>query len=33
MLNTCKEMFSLMCDMAEEGMEKARIKAQQNRNR
>lgn len=33
MLNTCKEMFSLMCDMAEEGLEKARIKAQQNRIR
>lgn len=33
MLNTCKEMFSLMCDMAEEGLEKARIKSQQNRIR
>ena len=33
MLNTCKEMFFLMCDMAEEGLEKARIKAQQNRIR
>ncbi|MBQ8572866.1 MAG: YtxH domain-containing protein [Ruminococcus sp.] len=31
MLDTCKEIFSLMCDMAEEGLEKARIKAQQNR--
>ncbi len=33
MLNTCKEIFFLMCDMAEEGLEKARIKAQQNRIR
>lgn len=33
MLNTCKEMFSLMCEAAEEGLEKARIKAQQNRIR
>lgn len=33
MLDTCKEIFSLMCDMAEEGLEKARIKAQQNRIR
>ncbi len=33
MLNTCKEMFFLMCDMAEEGLQKARIKAQQNRIR
>lgn len=33
MLDTCKEMFSLMCDMAEEGLEKARIKAQQHRIR
>ena len=31
MLDTCKEIFLLMCDMAEEGLEKARIKAQQNR--
>lgn len=31
MLDTCKEMFSLMCDMAEEGVQRARIKAQQNR--
>lgn len=31
MISTCKEIFSLMCDMAEEGIEKARIKAQQNR--
>lgn len=33
MLNTCKEMFSLMIEAAEEGLEKARIKAQQNRIR
>lgn len=33
MLNTCKEIFSLMCDMAEEGLEKARIRSQQNRIR
>lgn len=33
MLNTCKEMFSLMCEAAEEGLQKARIKAQQNRIR
>lgn len=33
MINTCKEIFFLMCDMAEEGLEKARIKAQQNRIR
>ncbi len=33
MLNTCKEMFFLMCEAAEEGLEKARIKAQQNRIR
>lgn len=33
MLNTCKEMFSLMIDAAEEGLQKARIKAQQNRIR
>lgn len=33
MLNTCKEMFSLMLEAAEEGLEKARIKAQQNRIR
>ena len=31
MLDTCKEIVSLMIDMAEEGVEKARIKAQQNR--
>lgn len=31
MLGTCKEIVCLMCDMAQEGMEKARIKAQQNR--
>lgn len=31
MFDTCKEIFFLMCDMAEEGLEKARIKAQQNR--
>lgn len=31
MFNTCKEMLSLMCDMAEETVERARIKAQQNR--
>lgn len=33
MLNTCKEMFSLMCEAAEEGLQKARIKAQQNKIR
>ncbi|MBQ8795601.1 MAG: hypothetical protein IJZ54_04180 [Clostridia bacterium] len=33
MLNTCKEMFSLMCEAAEEGLQKARIKTQQNRIR
>ncbi len=33
MLDTCKEIFSLMCEAAEEGLEKARIKAQQNRIR
>lgn len=31
MLETYKEIFSLMCEMAEEGFERARIKAQQNR--
>lgn len=31
MLNTCKDMFFLMCEAAEEGIQKARIKAQQNR--
>ena len=31
MFETSKEMFSLMCEMAEEGVERARIKAQQNR--
>lgn len=33
MIDTCKEIFFLMCDMAEEGLQKARIKAQQNRIR
>ncbi|MBR3987675.1 MAG: hypothetical protein IKK10_00025 [Clostridia bacterium] len=33
MLNTCKDMFFLMMEAAEEGLEKARIKAQQNRIR
>ena len=31
MFETSKEMFSLMCEMAEEGVERARIKSQQNR--
>lgn len=31
MLNTCKDMLFLMIEAAEEGLEKARIKAQQNR--